>query len=82
MPSTTSPFKLGVCGEFDALDSNTSPERWMNRKLISTAVKACSSEVLTRSVSYGEAKLPHSIRSRDGTEPVRLKNTSRLHMGG
>lgn len=58
MSSTMSPLKLGVCGEFDALESNTSPERCMNHKLILTAVKACSSEVLTHIVSYAEGKQP------------------------
>lgn len=47
MSSKMSPLMLGVCGEFDASDLNTSPERRMNGKLILTTVKACSSEVLT-----------------------------------
>lgn len=54
MSSKRSPLTLGVCGEFDALDSNTSPERCMNHKLILTAVNACSSEVLTHCFSYEE----------------------------
>lgn len=58
MSLETSPLMLGVCGEFDALDSNTSPERCMNPKWILTALKACSSEVLTHIVAYGEGKQP------------------------
>lgn len=40
MSSNMSPLMLGVCGEFDALDSNTSPERYMNWQFILTAVKS------------------------------------------